>query len=314
MMPFEFVSREYEESVAFFTDRWHQQRYDTNQMVPPVPHHSCVVHISHKYKFIYVGIPKTGYKTTTELFRKQVCNGETKGCFENILTLKLTRQQYAKYLNEYFTFTFVRNPYNRAASAYFMMSKHFLKNPKLQKCAPEFQNFCRDPYKLKEMCDVYTQQKWQKQVQNYQNISNNNYDNDNNNHDEDLPCCCIVNDLLYQDFLDQHFMPQAPCVFDNNGNSMVDFVGRLEFYEEDLGVILSELNRRYNQRIPVPEKIKAVGIRFPADTELGNCSYVPNQSYLDLYGQYQHCLQSIRKYYQLDFEQKKKITVVSIQQ
>lgn len=47
-----------------------------------------------------------------------------------------------------------------------------------------------------------------------------------------------------------HIEPQQPCVVSANGGWAVDFIGRVEHMDEDLGAVLRELERRRPQDAP----------------------------------------------------------------
>eukprot|EP01024_Parvocaulis_polyphysoides_P068174 TRINITY_DN826_c0_g2_i1.p1 TRINITY_DN826_c0_g2~~TRINITY_DN826_c0_g2_i1.p1 ORF type:complete len:395 (-),score=30.26 TRINITY_DN826_c0_g2_i1:593-1732(-) len=292
ILPFEYNSKKFAGMTGYYANVWHKNRHQTKEYYPPFPTHNCVALISHKYKFIYIRIPKTGTKTTQQFFLNTLCNGTEHGCYEKIQDQKnMTKEEYQKYYDDYFVFTFVRNPYNRAASLYFMMSTKFMFDDQKNKCAPPFQVHCLDPYKLKETCNKY-----------YKKIQTNYQSSD---------CCCYLKKQnRVQDFLDWHTMPQAPCIFNQNGEVLVDFIGRLEFYQEDFSYVLNEINKRNNVTddsndnfISIPEFVQPKGIKqqFDVDTQNSTCDYIP-QMYLDVYEKFPECLKSIRKYYYLDLK------------
>ena len=81
----------------------------------------CVV--SDKYKFAYVHVLKSGGTATKEFLRKGLCGQDDKDCNKvdpAILRPVLCRKVFASNVN-YFTFSFVRNPYSRMYSMYSMM-------------------------------------------------------------------------------------------------------------------------------------------------------------------------------------------------
>jgi len=77
--------------------------------------------ISHKHKCIFIHIPKTGGMTIEHAllgddFFKKLHNGRTPVTVTHGTPIDW---KYPKKWNEYFTFTFVRNPWDRLVSAYF---------------------------------------------------------------------------------------------------------------------------------------------------------------------------------------------------
>ncbi len=74
---------------------------------------TCLTVISHKHKFIYIGIPKTATRSFMKLFEKEQENYEA-DWFETAADFKKILENYP----DYFTFSFTRNPYARALSCY----------------------------------------------------------------------------------------------------------------------------------------------------------------------------------------------------
>lgn len=82
--------------------------------------------ISHKHKFIFVHIPKTGGRSIqSALLSNGALHDEKNQCL-----LKNPHYSLGKYynifgdpLNSYFKFTFVRNPFSRAVSEFFYIKK-----------------------------------------------------------------------------------------------------------------------------------------------------------------------------------------------
>ncbi|KAL3776243.1 hypothetical protein ACHAWO_007816 [Cyclotella atomus] len=105
----------------------------------------CVV--SHKYKFVYIHVLKSGGTATKEFIRKSLCGENDKDCSHvdrkivSSVSCKLAMRQYP----DYFTFTFVRNPFLRMYSMY-SMSDGFPVSPSLRGHVTErmpFENFVR---------------------------------------------------------------------------------------------------------------------------------------------------------------------------
>ena len=78
--------------------------------------------VSHKYKFIYIHVLKSGGTATKEFIRKSLCGEDDKQCDRvdrHIIqpsSCRIAMQHYP----DYFTFTFVRNPFSRMFSLYSM--------------------------------------------------------------------------------------------------------------------------------------------------------------------------------------------------
>jgi chondroitin 4-sulfotransferase 11 len=67
--------------------------------------------ISHKYKFIYIHIPKTAGVSIYNVFKSKEQNHKKLDFYEE------------KYIKDYFKFAFVRNPWDRFLSSYFYFKK-----------------------------------------------------------------------------------------------------------------------------------------------------------------------------------------------
>lgn len=105
----------------------------------------CV--ISQKYKFVYIHVLKSGGTATKEFIRKSLCGEDDKDCAHvnhqivNPIGCKLAMKRYP----DYFTFTFVRNPFSRMYSMY-SMADGFPVSPSLRGHVTErmsFENFVR---------------------------------------------------------------------------------------------------------------------------------------------------------------------------
>ena len=91
--------------------------------------------ISHKHRFIFIEVPKTG--TTT------ICSVLSSNCDAvqpcKHLSIKKYKEKFSKETSSYFKFAFVRNPWDRALSLY----KYIVKTPKhyYHKQCLQFVNF-----------------------------------------------------------------------------------------------------------------------------------------------------------------------------
>lgn len=73
--------------------------------------------ISHKYKCIFIHVPRTGGSSIeTALAGRRVPFKEFRG--EKHLTASNAKKLYSEYWDDYFTFTIVRNPWDRVVSHY----------------------------------------------------------------------------------------------------------------------------------------------------------------------------------------------------
>lgn len=81
----------------------------------------CVV--SHKYKFIYIHVLKSGGTATKEFIRKSLCGEDDKDCkkVDREIVKPYNCKSALRENADYFTFSFVRNPFSRIYSMYSMM-------------------------------------------------------------------------------------------------------------------------------------------------------------------------------------------------
>ena len=79
--------------------------------------------ISDKYKFAYIHILKSGGSATKEFLRKSLCGEDDEDCkkVDPSILRPIACRQIVKEHPDYFTFSFVRNPFSRMYSMYSMM-------------------------------------------------------------------------------------------------------------------------------------------------------------------------------------------------
>ena len=97
--------------------------------------------INHTYKCIQVHIPKTAGITIRSLFYP---NFNIDKHTDKYMHIKPNHSDYRKYWNEYFTFTFIRNPWERLVSCYnfcFVKKTGSLINKLIPERYPTFEDF-----------------------------------------------------------------------------------------------------------------------------------------------------------------------------
>lgn len=166
--------------------------------------------ISHKYKCIFIHIPKCAGSSITEFFFPNFHFNIFKPDYENLfgwcperkihLQHATTKQLIETKLiskyewDEYFKFTFVRNPWDRAVSDYFWMKKEL-------NIDDSFQSYLNKRGKF------------------------NSFLNDNSN-------------IKYRG---DHLIPQTDFFY-TNGEFKIDFIGRFENFQHDINQVLTQLN------------------------------------------------------------------------
>ncbi len=186
--------------------------------------------ISHKYKCIFVHIPKTAGQSIEHFFLKLHgltwekraplllrYNPDPKKGPESLA--HLTAEEYVKYgyvtqkqFDEYFKFAFVRNPWDRLLSEYHYRNyhKHYTFTEFVTHGLPQADNYS-DRYR--------------------------------------------------------HIMPQSDFIYDDNDKLIVDFVGRFENLQKDFRLILKKLNLPPSD---LPHVNKSKGKRFFCFTKIFN--------------------------------------------
>lgn len=109
----------------------------------------CVV--SDEYKFVYIHVLKSGGTATKEFLRKALCGEDDKDCKRvdpHILRPAGCRGAILNY-TDYFTFSFVRNPFSRMYSMYSMMDGFPVEQGQQVTDAFSFHDFVMKPNERK---------------------------------------------------------------------------------------------------------------------------------------------------------------------
>ena len=159
--------------------------------------------LSLKHRFIYVHVLKSGGSTVKSFLRRALCfvDGDTKKDFlcgsdrvnmrgSNIIQAANCRKVIQDHPN-FFTFSFVRNPFSRIYSSYSMaISKDYKKD-----VTPSFEEFLLHK-RRKELSKLSP----------------------------------------------SHYVPQSAFLFDEGKCPVVDFIGKLENFEDDFNYVLNRIN------------------------------------------------------------------------
>ena len=167
--------------------------------------------ISHKYNCIFIHIPKTGGSSVHQtLIKKLQPEHVQSGHYKLIVARKHLKAKMLKpYINKYFTFCFVRNPWSRFISAY-----NYLLNGGSDNEHPITGFDKRDRDKFISPHKTF-----------------NDFILDNSCSGK------IYTDLMTQ----QHFMPQYKYILDSNDNINIDFIGKFENLHEDFNIICNRI-------------------------------------------------------------------------
>ncbi len=190
----------------------------------------CQLYVSHKYRAVFVRQPKSASTAILQAAKAAFC--DTRSCHrDEFAEVKALRPHV---FADYAVFTFVRNPWTRAVSAYRMMHKWILRERRAdgtagRKCGVPFKAYARDADVMLSACSVRA-------------------------------CCPYVpgsGALAGGDwapwFIEQHVNDQSGCT------SVLDFVGRAEHAQDDWDALVELLN----ERLDVPAVPRGVVVRNP---------------------------------------------------
>ncbi len=152
--------------------------------------------ISHKYKFVYIHVLKSGGSALKTFIRRSFCGEDDPQCdkADRQIISPIACTVAVRKHPDYFFWSFVRNPFSRMYSMYSMM-EGFPRRGK------SFADFSFDQFIL---------------------------------HPEERS--------KYTKMSPSHYVPQTSFLFDRNGCPAIDFLGRVEHFDEDMNVLLKHLN------------------------------------------------------------------------
>nr|WP_321452382.1 sulfotransferase family 2 domain-containing protein [uncultured Carboxylicivirga sp.] len=179
--------------------------------------------ISHKYKCIFIHLPKTGGESITSFF-----DDNDRNIAKHANALQIREYVGEKIWNEYFKFTIVRNPYEQAVSMYSHLRKPLYQKNEIYKkygktilnpilackvaLRKNFPSYCKKIYK-RDYKYIEKDRQW-----------NINY-----------------------------FSPYLDWITDSDGNIIIDYIGRFENLTEEINHIFKVINKDH-QTIPVHNK------------------------------------------------------------
>ncbi|KAL4423901.1 hypothetical protein ABPG75_001202 [Micractinium tetrahymenae] len=213
-------------------EEWLAQRerlLSEGQLPPPLPIYTgCQVYVNHLYKVLFLRHAKTassslfchfgGCRSTTGNETEEEAAARKALSFE--LFQAKTVGELEQLWQEYFVVSFVRNPYQRAVSSYRMMMRQLrLGGPGAE--AYSWNRFCADPTGFADECMA------------------------------DEQCKKKGRNFVYV-----HIQPQHECIVTESGGWAVDFIGRVEHIDEDLGLVLAELEKRRPPEAPAVKPLE----------------------------------------------------------
>ncbi|KAI7843497.1 hypothetical protein COHA_002740 [Chlorella ohadii] len=261
-------------SIDWNSAEWQQQRLAGRRPKPPP---LCTILWNDDYRLIFLKCAKNAGNSVAHYFGAR-WQGSDKPTALNVLEplwhSSLVSQLLQKW-SSYSVFTFVRHPLRRAFSQYAFMSAALASD---EGCYVPWRDFCRDPFLLGDACVK-------------------------------RPHCCTRFNIPDQYF---HLLPQASCLLTERGQLAVDFVGRVESFEEDFAALLAFLNARKGvPKVPVgPAQVwnanrmgrchdDIVASRLAAGVVPGAVPNPCNRSLL-FEGPYAHCRNGLTAFYDQD--------------
>ncbi|GGA13492.1 sulfotransferase family 2 domain-containing protein [Okeania sp. KiyG1] len=195
--------------------------------------------ISHKHKFIFVHVQKTAGQSVTETLKKNVPD----------LEKLVTQHKHGSAItgrdilgvdkwNEYYKFAFVRNPWDRLVSWYSMI---------LGICLDEKMSQNYSNYNL-----------WHKVVRNYRKYRYLNRPHNSKFYSYVLKNCNSFEDFIKNSHRDnmKNMRNQLDYLVDEEGNIIVDFIGKFESLGDDFNQLKSNLNLPHMELPHVTHKSK----------------------------------------------------------
>ena len=156
--------------------------------------------VSNKHKFIFVHIIKTGGESIEKFFQGRKIHKFAKNYKKEVGNKKW---------NNYFKFTFVRNPWDKMVSQYFYIQKN--KKGKYNLTFREF-------------------------ILAFQS--------------------CPESEYINEKGIDVRYNPiQLPWILDDNGNCLVNYIGRFENFQQDFNIVCDKIGIP-RQKLPHENKSK----------------------------------------------------------
>ncbi|PRW57183.1 hypothetical protein C2E21_3873 [Chlorella sorokiniana] len=189
-----------------FPPAWQRQRLAGHNPRPPP---LCTILWNDSYRIIFLKCPKNAGNSVAHYFGAR-WQGSAAPTALHVLEPPWDPRLVDHLLRKWESYTviaFVRHPLRRAHSQYAFLVPRMARDPS---CYVSWDAFCQDPFLLGDKCAAH-------------------------------PQCCKVFNIADQYF---HLMPQASCLITESGQLAVDFVGRVEAFDQDFSALLAHLNAR----------------------------------------------------------------------
>lgn len=172
--------------------------------------------ISHQYQCIFIHIPKaagTTIETSGIFYDQRQATGKNVAGHLNAIGFK---EKFPNEFENYFKFTFVRNPFDRLVSAFYYFNKGGSNND-------------------------YDKAVFEKHFAPYK---------------DNFRGFCL--DWLSEDNIQKvvHLKPQIDFIHNENGENMVDFIGKVESFSQDFELVCKKLGFPHFQKVSKKRRSK----------------------------------------------------------
>ena len=205
--------------------------------------------VSHKYKFIYIHVLKSGGSAIKTFIRRSFCGEEDPEC-ESIDPQIIKPEKCRTILNaypKYFVFSFVRNPFSRIYSMYSMTAGYPPVKRKVRNEKNVISKLLIQGHPLEEGKDEFL--KPRQDLPHYDRPGGLKDLRNGGRHLQE-----IVDTYNFTDFVmnpserkfhtsmsASHYIQQTSFLFDKHNCPSFDFLGRVEYFDQDMKVILDHL-------------------------------------------------------------------------
>ncbi|KAL4536786.1 hypothetical protein Ndes2526A_g06292 [Nannochloris sp. 'desiccata'] len=189
------------------------QAYDSVPPHGPDPW-GCRLYFNHAYAIMFVRTAKTGSTTIIEsIFPPCNVSPDVPHCMHRVADTSMSAAEVTKLWKKYTVFTFTRNVWSRGISQYQYLV-HFIRDtPQCRHIT--WDEYCRDPLAIGEICR------------------------------KNAECC--TKKWTHQDW---HMRQQTSCLLTEEGEWAVDFIGRLEHFDDDLVQLFDKINGKKLSTVP----------------------------------------------------------------
>lgn len=255
VLPFERWHPNFQETRRAIFLQWLKEKGGaqfTAEKLPVLPplFPGCEVWVNHNYKIIYLRHPKSASSSVLRMLGDCQDGGMLKGasslsravqrrmqktCLQTLAPQveDMGDDEIESMWQTYFVFTMVRNPFDRMLSSYNFLLQFMKAGCGKVDEAAEWDSFCQDPLSLGRVCQT-------------------------------SPECCT----LPHEFFWHHIVDQGRCFSLSSGAPAVDYIGRVENFEEDMREVYRTVDKKVGMK---PQLMRHTAMRRSNNVDR-NCS------------------------------------------